>query len=176
MNFELSQEQKILQKTVRDFCAREIIPKAAGWNEAGKFPHEIIAPLAGLGVLFSGNRRHKKILIGATVLLLAVLGLFQRQLVTYWLLYQDIDEIAAYHPGDRNYVMGRVTGALIVPRMIAAHPIGGIGLGNYSLMRNDPEYPRDFPRWTNGILPEWDWWAQWRNWGFPWLSFCSPCC
>jgi alkylation response protein AidB-like acyl-CoA dehydrogenase len=35
MNFELSQEQKILQKTVRDFCAREIIPKAAAWNEAG---------------------------------------------------------------------------------------------------------------------------------------------
>jgi alkylation response protein AidB-like acyl-CoA dehydrogenase len=51
MNFELSQEQKILQKTVRDFCAREIIPKAARWNEEGKFPHEIIAPLAGLGVL-----------------------------------------------------------------------------------------------------------------------------
>jgi len=51
MNFELSQEQKILQKSVRDFCAREIIPKAAGWNEEGHFPHEIIAPLAGLGVL-----------------------------------------------------------------------------------------------------------------------------
>jgi alkylation response protein AidB-like acyl-CoA dehydrogenase len=51
MNFELSQEQKMLQKSVRDFCAREIIPKAAGWNEQGHFPHEIIAPLAGLGVL-----------------------------------------------------------------------------------------------------------------------------
>ena len=51
MNFELSQEQKILQKSVRDFCAREIIPKAAAWNEEGKFPHEIIAPLAELGVL-----------------------------------------------------------------------------------------------------------------------------
>jgi len=51
MNFELSQEQKILQKSVRDFCTREIIPKAAGWNEQGHFPHEIIAPLAGLGVL-----------------------------------------------------------------------------------------------------------------------------
>ena len=51
MNFELSQEQKILQKSVRDFCAGEIIPKAAAWNEEGKFPHEIIAPLAGLGVL-----------------------------------------------------------------------------------------------------------------------------
>ena len=109
------------------------------------------AGLAGLGVLFSGNRRHKKILIGATVLFLAVLGLFQRQLVTYWLLYQDIDEIAAYHPGDRNYVMGRVTGALIVPRMIAAHPVGGIGLGNYSLMRNDPEYLQGLP-----AVDEWD--------------------
>src|ERR1017187_8040373 len=51
MNFELSQEQKILQKTVRDFCAREILPKAAAWSEAGRFPHEIVAPLAGLGVL-----------------------------------------------------------------------------------------------------------------------------
>jgi alkylation response protein AidB-like acyl-CoA dehydrogenase len=51
MNFELNQEQKILQKTVRDFCAREIIPKAARWNEEARFPHEIVAPLAGLGVL-----------------------------------------------------------------------------------------------------------------------------
>ena len=51
MNFELSQEQKILQKTVRDFCAREIIPRAAAWSEAGHFPHEIVAPLASLGVL-----------------------------------------------------------------------------------------------------------------------------
>ena len=51
MDFELSQEQKILQKTVRDFCAREIIPRAAEWNEEARFPHEIIEPLAELGVL-----------------------------------------------------------------------------------------------------------------------------
>jgi alkylation response protein AidB-like acyl-CoA dehydrogenase len=51
MDFELSQEQKILQKTVRDFCAREIIPRAAAWNEEARFPHEIIEPLAALGVL-----------------------------------------------------------------------------------------------------------------------------
>jgi Acyl-CoA dehydrogenases len=50
MNFELSQEQKILQKTVRDFCAREIIPRAAGWSEEARFPHEIVAPLAALGI------------------------------------------------------------------------------------------------------------------------------
>jgi alkylation response protein AidB-like acyl-CoA dehydrogenase len=51
MNFELSQEQKILQKTVRDFCARNVIPNAARWNEESRFPHEIIAPIAGLGLL-----------------------------------------------------------------------------------------------------------------------------
>ena len=50
MNFELSQEQKILQRTMRDFCAREIIPRAAGWNEAERFPLEIVEPLAALGV------------------------------------------------------------------------------------------------------------------------------
>ena len=109
------------------------------------------AGLAVLGVLLSGNRRQKLILVGAAVLFLAVLALFQRQLLTYWVLYQDIDEAAAYHPGDPNYVMGRLTGALIVPRMIAAHPIGGIGLGNYSLMRNDPEYLQGLP-----AVDEWD--------------------
>jgi len=109
------------------------------------------AALAVLGVLLSGSRRQRLILIGTAVLLLAVLALFQRQLLTYWLLYQDIDEVAAYHPGDPNYVMGRVTGALIAPRMIAAHPIGGIGLGNYSLMRNDPTYLQGLP-----AVDEWD--------------------
>lgn len=51
MNFELSQEQKILQKTVRDFCALKVIPNAARWSEEARFPHEIIAPVAGLGLL-----------------------------------------------------------------------------------------------------------------------------
>jgi len=109
------------------------------------------AGLAVLGVLISGSRRQRLTLIAAAVVFLAGLALFQRQLLAYWLLYQDIDEVAANHPGDPNYVMGRVTGALIVPRMIAAHPLGGIGLGNYSLMRNDPEYLQGLP-----AVDEWD--------------------
>ena len=32
MNFELSDEQRILQQAVREFCAREIIPNAARWD------------------------------------------------------------------------------------------------------------------------------------------------
>jgi alkylation response protein AidB-like acyl-CoA dehydrogenase len=51
MNFELSQEQKILQTSVREFCAREIIPHAARWNEEARFPMEIIEPIGALGLL-----------------------------------------------------------------------------------------------------------------------------
>jgi alkylation response protein AidB-like acyl-CoA dehydrogenase len=51
MNFELSQEQKILQKTVRDFCALKVIPNASRWSEEAHFPHEIIGPVAALGLL-----------------------------------------------------------------------------------------------------------------------------
>ena len=109
------------------------------------------AGLAVPGVLISGSRRQRLTLLAASLLFLGLLAMFQRQLVTYWLVYQDIDEAALYHPGDPNYVMGRITGALMVPRMIAAHPIGGIGLGNYSLMRNDPEYLQGLP-----AVDEWD--------------------
>lgn len=51
MDFELSQEQKILQRSVREFCARAIIPHAARWNEAAHFPIEVIEPIAQLGLL-----------------------------------------------------------------------------------------------------------------------------
>lgn len=51
MNFELSQEQKILQRSVREFCARAIIPHAARWNEESRFPMEVIEPIAQLGLL-----------------------------------------------------------------------------------------------------------------------------
>jgi hypothetical protein len=48
---------------------------------------------------------------------------------------------------------GRVAGALLVPRMIAAHPITGIGLGNFSLLRNDPDYLRGLPALDTWELP-----------------------
>jgi alkylation response protein AidB-like acyl-CoA dehydrogenase len=51
MNFDLSPEQKILQRSVREFCARAIIPHAARWNEEARFPMEVIEPIAQLGLL-----------------------------------------------------------------------------------------------------------------------------
>jgi len=51
MNFELSEEQRILQQSVREFCAREIIPHAARWDREEHFPHEIIPAMGELGLL-----------------------------------------------------------------------------------------------------------------------------
>jgi alkylation response protein AidB-like acyl-CoA dehydrogenase len=50
MNFELDGDQQVLQKTVRDFCARAIVPHAARWDEEERFPAEVIAPMAELGL------------------------------------------------------------------------------------------------------------------------------
>ncbi len=51
MEFELNDDQRILQRTVRDFCAREIIPHARRWDEEEKLPMELIPKLAELGLL-----------------------------------------------------------------------------------------------------------------------------
>ena len=50
MNFDLSEEQLVLQKTVRDFCAREVIPNAARWDVEERFPAEVIPPMAEMGL------------------------------------------------------------------------------------------------------------------------------
>jgi alkylation response protein AidB-like acyl-CoA dehydrogenase len=50
MIFDLTEEQLVLQKSVRDFCARNIVPHAARWDEEERFPAEVIAPMAELGL------------------------------------------------------------------------------------------------------------------------------
>jgi alkylation response protein AidB-like acyl-CoA dehydrogenase len=51
MNFDLSEDQRILRDTIRDFCAKEIAPHARRWDEAEEFPREIIPKLAELNLL-----------------------------------------------------------------------------------------------------------------------------
>jgi alkylation response protein AidB-like acyl-CoA dehydrogenase len=51
MNFNLSEDQLVLQKTVRDFCAREVIPRAAKWDAEETFPWEVIPAMGEMGLL-----------------------------------------------------------------------------------------------------------------------------
>ena len=54
MDFELTEEQKMLQTMVRDFCAKEVEPYAAEWDESGEFPHETIKKMADAGLYSIG--------------------------------------------------------------------------------------------------------------------------
>jgi hypothetical protein len=44
-----------------------------------------------------------------------------------------------------NLSGGRASGLLLVPAMISVNPLFGVGLGNYSLVRNDPKYLQRLP-------------------------------
>jgi alkylation response protein AidB-like acyl-CoA dehydrogenase len=51
MNFCLTDEQDLLRRTVREFAEREIRPHVMEWDEAQRFPHEIVPRLAELGLM-----------------------------------------------------------------------------------------------------------------------------
>ena len=51
MDFDLTPEQELIQRTARDFSDREIAPKAADLDETGRYPEEIVAAMAGMGLM-----------------------------------------------------------------------------------------------------------------------------
>ena len=51
MDLELTEEQRLLRDTVRDFAAREVAPKASELDKSGRWPREILARMAELGLL-----------------------------------------------------------------------------------------------------------------------------
>ncbi len=51
MDFELTEEHKLIRETARDFAAREIAPKAAELDKSGRWPTEIVKRLGELGFL-----------------------------------------------------------------------------------------------------------------------------
>jgi butyryl-CoA dehydrogenase len=50
MDFDLTEEQKMLQTTLRDFATKEIAPAATHIDRTGEFPAEEIKKIAGLGL------------------------------------------------------------------------------------------------------------------------------
>jgi alkylation response protein AidB-like acyl-CoA dehydrogenase len=51
IDFELSEDQQVLKKSVRDFAAAEIAPHCRKWDNESHFPHELIPKLGDLGLL-----------------------------------------------------------------------------------------------------------------------------
>jgi alkylation response protein AidB-like acyl-CoA dehydrogenase len=51
IDFELSDDQRVLQSSVREMCERLIVPNAKRWDEEERFPHEVIPALGEMGLL-----------------------------------------------------------------------------------------------------------------------------
>jgi alkylation response protein AidB-like acyl-CoA dehydrogenase len=50
IDFDLSEDQRVLQAAVREMCERSIIPNARRWDAEEKFPHEIIPTMGDMGL------------------------------------------------------------------------------------------------------------------------------
>jgi butyryl-CoA dehydrogenase len=51
MTFELTEEQRMIQETARNFATKEVLPKAAELDETGRFPDELVRQMAELGFM-----------------------------------------------------------------------------------------------------------------------------
>ena len=51
MNFDLSAEHQLVRYTVREFATERIAPQAAGLDREHRFPYELVAELAELGLM-----------------------------------------------------------------------------------------------------------------------------
>jgi alkylation response protein AidB-like acyl-CoA dehydrogenase len=51
LDFQFTDEQLQLKKSLREFAEREILPNVMKWDEAGQFPMEIVKELGKMGVL-----------------------------------------------------------------------------------------------------------------------------
>src|ERR687891_1703211 len=51
MDFELSDEQRLLQRTVREFARQEVAPVAEELDRDKRFPYELVAKMGELGLM-----------------------------------------------------------------------------------------------------------------------------
>ncbi len=51
MDFELSDEQRLMRETARDFATREVLPRAAVIDREHRFPQELVAQMSSLGFM-----------------------------------------------------------------------------------------------------------------------------
>jgi hypothetical protein len=51
LDFELDEDQRLLQRSVRDFAEAELRPHSREWDEKQEFPRSVFAKLAGMGLM-----------------------------------------------------------------------------------------------------------------------------
>jgi hypothetical protein len=93
-------------------------------------------------------------LVAVFVLSVVTFTNFTRDFMAYVRAYEFVQDVGI-HLDQSAYggFSGRLAGAILTPRMIAAHPVTGIGLGNYPLLFNDPNYLQGLPGTSDWELP-----------------------
>ena len=51
MNFDLTEEQELVRRTVRDFAEQKVAPVAEELDREHRFPYDLVAELAELGLM-----------------------------------------------------------------------------------------------------------------------------
>jgi len=51
MDFSFTEEQELFRKSVRDFCEKNLSPRAGEIDEKGEIPHEVLEKMAAFGLL-----------------------------------------------------------------------------------------------------------------------------
>jgi hypothetical protein len=136
----------VKQLTRRQLFAANIVLIAAIVLSQSKAAFAAIILLSLLAVMLSKSIKIKISLSLVIVMIVtAVLStpVIYQNLMAYVVAATDdttgLDDVSAYGFG------GRAAAAIIVPRMVAAHPLAGIGFGNYQIVRNDPNYLLGLP-------------------------------
>lgn len=91
------------------------------------------------------------IILGGLALVFIFVGLYVAR--NYYSDINSIKQEVAERPNDSALVMGRISGFFITNNMVADNPLLGVGLGNYSLVRNNPDYRTFFPYVNKWDLP-----------------------
>lgn len=118
---------------------------------AGTRSKAALFEIALFGVVAPVLRMHGLKLV---LTILTTIGLFSAiyigfdvgsQIKPYLAAANSYQIVSKLRPDDLNVVVGRAAGVFFAPTMIATHPLVGIGLGNYPIIRDDPQYRRGTP-------------------------------
>lgn len=133
------------------------------WLQIGILMVALIAAWSTAGILlsivllsfFEITRKSYKSFLAVVFILVPLIflsGGFNR-LASYAFSIVNVSELVEAHRDDTNFIAGRIMATVLVPRMIADQPLTGIGFGNYSVQRNNPEYLQGLPETTAWDLP-----------------------
>ncbi len=106
-----------------------------------------------LGIYSIRSMSLKKILLVSTIsvgILFGFLYINRSFLGGFLGYYNTLEKIAdesyLINPNNGSVAYGRVAATFIAPKIFIDRPFLGVGLGNYSLVRNNPKYRGSFPK------------------------------